>query len=321
MPSLHKSENRRMRESEAIARFFNFSGDASVLTGVGDDAAIVTPPAAARLAISSDTLNEGVHFFAGGDAFYIARKAAAVSLSDMAAMGARPLWMTVALSAASGAEWLARFAAGLKSSSEEYEYAIVGGDLCNGTTVSVTTTVVGVLYGNPLLRSGAQAGDEVWLSGATGEAALAVHYRQKKIPPPAAIADAINHKLDDPTPRLAVAKKISGVASAAIDISDGLAAAAAALSAQSKVNIVLQREKIPVPASLAKLPEARQNTLLLNGGDDYELLFCAPAAAHARLSAVGAYCIGEVLAGEGLAIIGGDGTVLSAGGYEHQFGE
>ncbi|MGI9306162.1 MAG: thiamine-phosphate kinase [Gammaproteobacteria bacterium] len=309
-----------MREREVISRFFNFPA-ASVDAGIGDDAAVLSPPPGARLAASCDTLNEGTHFFSGTDAYFVARKAAAASLSDMAATGARPLWMLVALTAPSGTAWLARFAEGLKSSAAEYEYAIVGGDLCRGDAISITVSVVGAVDGAPLLRGGARAGDDVWISGATGCAAFAAHCRKNNIAPPPQYAAEINAKLDDPVPRLALAQKLAGTASAAVDISDGLAAAAAAVAAQSKVKIIIQQSGVPVPPALSHLPEKLQNEFVLGGGDDYELLFCAPPSARPFLAAENAVCIGAACCGAGAEITGEDGAPVFVRGYEHDFGE
>ena len=318
---LFTNVKRRVLEREIIARFFNFTGDDSVILGVGDDAAILSPPPGTKLAMSSDTLVSGTHFFADASPFFLARKAAAVNLSDMAAMGARPLWMTVSLTTSAGEEWLKQFAAGLADSAADYKYSIVGGDLCRGEITSITAAIVGAVEGPPLLRSTAATGDEVWLSGATGEAAMAVHYRKNNIALPPQFADTITAKLDNPSPRLVLGQKLANVASAAIDISDGLAAAADTIATHSKVHLVLQKNKIPVPAALANLPPVLQNNLILGGGDEYELLFCAPPSAHQTLKKENAFCIGEVQTGTGMTIIDKDGTTIAIQGYEHHFGD
>lgn len=302
-----------------ISRFFNFTGGGSVIAGVGDDAAVLRPPPGEKLAASCDTLIEGRHFFSGADAFYLARKAAAVSLSDMAAVGARPLWMLVALTAPGGKEWFARFAEGLKSSAAEHDYAVVGGDLCRGDLISVTTTVVGAVQ-TPLLRSGARPGDDVWISGALGCAAYAAHCRNNNIAPPPQTAAELDAKLDDPAPRLALGRKLAGVASAAVDISDGLVAAAAAVAEQSKVKIIVRGGAVPVPPALSHLAPALRGEFIFGGGDDYELFFCAPKSAQKKLAAENAICIGEVVAGNGAEITGADGAPVNTCGYEHDFG-
>lgn len=330
-----------MRESEIISRFFNFAADDSVEVSVGDDAAVLVPPPGSRLAFSADTLIEGAHFFSDVDARLLARKSAAVSLSDMAAMGARPLWMTIALSANKDNEWFGKFAEGLKSSAKEFHYAIVGGDLCRAGQVTVTSSVVGEMPDKPLLRSGASVGDEVWLSGATGEAAFAARLRAARhngesananqeageqaeilnFAPSAEHRKLLDQKLDDPSPRVALGQTLTKIASAAIDISDGLIAAASSLSANSKVQIVLQMNSIPVSPALADLPRQLQHQLICGGGDEYELLFCAPAAAHAAARDTGSICIGKVTAGEGAYIQDADGGTIQVCGYEHHFGE
>ena len=305
-----------MRERDVIRRLFNFSADSSVLAGIGDDAAVVLPPPGAALAVSSDTLIEDVHFFSDVDSFLLARKAAAASLSDMAAMGAKPLWMTVALTATSGESWLSRFADGLRSSADEYGYVIIGGDLCRGEKVSVTTTAIGAVSHSPLLRSGAQVGDKVWISGMLGEAALATHYRYHPRSLSKTMSAEVAAKLDNPSPRARLGCELATVASAAIDLSDGLIVAARAIAEQSQVGILLRLNDMPIAPTLQEAPEKLRRQFLLGGGDDYELLFCAPA--NAALPS-GMFCIGEVIAGDSVDIEGGD--VADGHGYEHDFGE
>ena len=309
-----------MRESEIIARFFDFAPGDCAPVGVGDDAAVLLPPPQARLVCSSDSLLEDAHFFADADSFFLARKSAAVSLSDMAATGARPLWMTVALAADKDARWFARFAEGLKSSASEYGYAVVGGDLCRSEKTFITTTVIGALDNPPLLRSGAKSGDDVWISGAPGEAAFAVHCRKHSRAAPQSCLDAANMKLNDPRPRLELGCKLAKIASAATDTSDGLAAAANSVAARSQVKITLQINRAPVPPMLAALPSSLRNELMLNGGDDYELFFCAPKAARRALAEENVFRIGEVSDGAGAEIVDADGAIIQARGYEHDFG-
>ena len=309
-----------MREREVISRFFNFPADGSVAEGPGDDAAVLRPPPGELLAASCDTLIEGRHFFPGADSYYLARKAAAVSLSDMAASGARPLWLLVSLTAPGGAEWFARFAEGLKSSAAEHHYAVVGGDLCGGGLISITTTAVGAVNKTPLLRSGARPGDDVWISGELGCAAYAAHCRKENILPPPEYAAELNAKLDDPSPRLELGQKLAGLASAAVDISDGLSAAAAAVAARSKVRIIVRESAVAVPAALSRLPPELRRRFIFGGGDDYELLFCAPKSARRKLAAENAARIGEAAPGSGAEMTGEDGAPFFEEGYEHDFG-
>ena len=309
-----------MLERDILARHFRFAADDSVLLGIGDDAAVLSPPPGCKLAMSSDSLLEGSHFFADADPFFLARKAAAVSLSDLAAMAARPLWMTVALAAREGESWLQQFAAGLSSSAADYRYAIVGGDLCRSEKVSITTTAVGATEGKWLSRGGAKVGDEVWLSGPTGEAALAAHYKKNKLAPPPEFADVIADKLNNPSPRLDLGNQLAGIATAAVDISDGLVSAAEAIAESSGLRVVLERKKIPTPPSLRALSLDLQNKMMLGGGDDYELLFCAPPSYHRQLSQY-AHCIGETKEGEGAEVVDDSGAPIAVRGYEHDFGE
>lgn len=305
-----------MREREVISRLFDFAKTESVHTGVGDDAAIVSADGK-QLAVSTDSLNEGVHFFFDADPFFLGRKSAAVSLSDMAAMGARPLWMTAALTTSHDSEWMSCFADGLKSSAMEYDYALVGGDLCHGDKTSITTTVIGTIDKAPLLRSGAKVGDEVWISGVLGEAALAVHCRKNNMTSPH--ENEISTRLNNPSPRINLGQKLAKCSSSAMDISDGLLSSAHEVAAQSKVKIILRRDDMPIAPALSELPEELQNRLIFAGGDDYELFFCASPAAHNRIADEKAFCIGEVRAGSGVVVEGVDELPIS--GYEHDFGK
>ena len=321
-----------MKEREIIARFFNFPAGEGVDTGVGDDAAVLSPPAGARLAISTDTLVEGVHFFLDITPDNLARKAAAVSLSDLAAMGARPLWMSVALTAPNSktADWFASFAGGLRASAKEYAYSLIGGDLTTGAVLSVTTSAVGALDKAPLLRSGAKVGDDVWLSGVAGEAALAVAVKNNvQLPPlptlPPKTIEVAEQRLNNPVARTCLGQEIAAVASAAIDLSDGLAAAANAIADASDVRMVLEAAKLPV-GELASLPPPLRLDLMLNGGDDYELLFCAPTKHREFLrhikTAVQIQNIGRVDEGSGVVMQDENGALsMPPKGYEHDFSD
>ena len=297
---------------------------------MGDDAAVLSPPSGARLAISTDTLVEGVHFFADMAPDDLAHKAAAVSLSDLAAMGARPLWMSVSLTvlASKTAGWFASFADGLRASAKEYAYSLIGGDLTTGAVLSVTTSAVGALDKAPLLRGGAKIGDDVWLSGVVGEAALAVAFRKRKIQlPPLSpkTLEIAEQRLSNPVARTCLGQKIAAVANAAIDLSDGLSAAANAIADASGVRMILDAAKLPV-GELASLPPPLRLDLMLNGGDDYELLFCAPTKHREFLRHIGTTAqiqnIGRVEEGSGVVVQDKSGALtMPSKGYEHDFSD
>lgn len=307
-----------MRERGVIGRYFNFAGGGGVVLGVGDDAAVVRG-GGGLLAVSTDTMVAGTHFRKADNPYYLARKAAAVSLSDMAATGAKPLWMTVSLTAGKQARrWFAALARGFASSAKEYDYKIIGGDLTSGGQMQLTTTAIGEVRGKPLTRKGAKPGDDVWLSGTVGDAALAL---QVLSAPP-----VIKQRLHNPTPRVKLGLALAGVASAAIDLSDGLASAACDIAQSSRARLTLEAAVLPVSAAVRKVDAARRLTLMLDGGDDYELLFCA-APRHrkkigARFGGVRVARIGMVTKGAGAYLsLNGKTESLTGRGYEHDFGE
>ena len=309
-----------MREREVIRRFFNFAADASVLTGIGDDAAVLRPPPGLSLVVSTDSLNEGVHFFADASPFLLARKSAAVSLSDMAAMGARPLWLFTALSTAHDVAWIEHFAEGLASSAADFAYTLAGGDLCRADLTTITTTAIGAVK-NPLLRSGAKVGEQVWISGALGEAALAVYARKNGLSLSAETVVQIEKRLHDPIPRLDL--DLHGIASAVMDLSDGLVIAAKTIAEQSHCGMILHANNMPVPPPLSHLSDnALQLQLMLCGGDDYELIFCAPPQKEKTIQSLGAICIGEVTSGGGVKVLNATGWQDGRlGGYAHEFAQ
>ena len=309
-----------MREREIIRKYFNYAAAASIKVGIGDDAAVVANAKNRKLAISTDTLVAGVHFRADDRPFFLARKAAAVSLSDMAAMGARPLWMTVSITFGGGnnaAKWFAAIGKGFADSAREYDYNIIGGDLTRGKQTQITTTAIGSLSGKPLIRGGAKPGDDIWLSGTVGEAALALQMPQ--------VANAnCKTRLHNPSPRLQLGMALVGVASAAVDLSDGLACGLCDIAQSSGARLVADSDMLPLSAALCKVGAARRLRLMLDGGDDYELLFCAAASKRKVISknfgGVSVVRIGVVGKGRGAYLQTGDKQEsLSGRGYEHNF--
>ncbi len=260
---------------------------ADVLLGIGDDCAILMPPKGKRLALSTDTLVAGVHFFANTEPYLIGYKALAVNLSDLAAMGAKPLWYSMALTLPNADAHFAReLTRGMHTLSVEYDIALIGGDTTRGP-LAITITVIGALdpgVGSAsvaLKRSGAQIGDGVYVSGTLGDAAGALKLRTDGKIEPIWLAQ----RLDQPTPRVALGLALHGIASSAIDVSDGLVADLSHICRQSGCSATLHAERLPISHELViahGLPSAWQYAL--GGGDDYELLFTAAPQHEAALT-------------------------------------
>ena len=307
-------------EHEIIRRYFAFAGGHGVRVGVGDDAAITRPPAGKNLAISTDTLNTGVHFFPNINAAELARLAATASLSDMAAMAAKPLWLTAALATPpQPRRWFAGFARGLRQAAKQHGCAVVGGDLTRASALSVCITAIGVCDDKPPTRGGARVGDEVWVSGRLGARAHWVGAATRQLPAPPRRAPL-------PTARVALGLALRGLAVAAIDLSDDLISCAKIIAAQSGAQLRLQASRVPAAAGLAKLPAADYWQCLLAGGEDYELLFVAPRARHNAVAALATRavplaCIGVVARGRGVKLIAANGKTMPPPppAYEHQF--
>ncbi len=319
-------------EFALISRHFRRPGvgqPTPVVLGVGDDCALLQPTAGHQLAISSDMLVEGRHFFPHTDPESLGHKALAVNLSDLAAMGARPLGFTLALALpALDDAWLTAFARGLFALADTHACPLVGGDTTRGP-LNICITVFGeLLPGRALRRDAAQPGDDLWLSGRTGEARLALAHRQGlpwATALPAAALIEPDARLDRPTPRLALGSALAGVAHAALDVSDGLAGDLGHILRASGLGAEIDWAALPMAPSLVSLPLAQQQECLLHGGDDYELLVtAAPAAreqmqAAARRSGTPLHRIGRLLATPGLHLIDTQGQrqPLAMRGHDH----
>jgi len=259
-------------EFDLIDRYFRDAAARrdDVLLGVGDDGALLCPKAGFDLVMVTDTLVEGTHFKAGASPRSIGHRALAVNLSDLAAMGATPAWALLALTLPATEEsWIKEFADGFLGLARQHDLALVGGDTTRGP-LSVTVQAIGyVPHGRGLRRSGARVGDVVWVSGTLGDAAAGLHDSN----------DYLRQRFDYPRPRIALGESLLEVASAAMDVSDGLLADLAKLTAASGVGATLEIESLPLSKELLGkkgLDEARR--LALTGGDDYELLFTMPPA-------------------------------------------
>jgi len=323
-------------EFDLIRRHFQRLGHpstAGVALGIGDDCALLVPRAGHQLAVSTDMLVEGRHFLPGADPAALGHKALAVNLSDLAAMGARPLGFTLALALPDANErWLAAFASGMFALADAHACPLVGGDTTRGP-LNLCITVFGELPpGHALRRDAAQAGDDLFLSGRTGEARLALALLRGEAWALEALgSDArqtlpdLRLRMDRPTPRLALGQALAGMAHAAIDVSDGLTGDLGHILSASHLGAEICMDSLPVAPALRRLPPAQQADCLLHGGDDYELLFTAAPdkreaiEAAARDSATSVTRIGCLTATPGLWAVqaGGERRAVPSRGFDH----
>lgn len=263
-------------EFELIARHFTRPVRHTVL-GVGDDGAVVRPAPGTDLVVTTDMLVAGTHFLPDAEPEALGWKALAVNLSDLAAMGAQPRWAVVAAALPAADEaWIAAFARGFFACAEAFQVDVIGGDTTRGP-LNLAPTVFGeVPQGRALTRAGAQAGDDLWVSGTPGLAALGLAHRQGKVSLRGTAIAACLAALDRPQPRVALGLALRGLATAAIDVSDGLLADLGHILERSALAADIEFDCLPRAAleTCADAAPARQS--LLAGGDDYELAFAAP---------------------------------------------
>ena len=294
-----------------------------VVLGIGDDAAVLRLPPGHDLVVTSDTLVAGVHFPADTAPADLGWKSLAVNLSDLAAMAATPAWCTLAMTLPdAGADFVDAFLDGFLELADEHGVSLVGGDTTSGP-LSITVTAHGLVpAGAALRRDGARAGDEVWVTGTLGDAAGALAQWRARGP----FSAKLRHRLDRPTPRVAAGVALRGLATAGIDLSDGLAADLGHVLKASGVGARLDLGRLPTSRTLADhFDEARRWPLQLAGGDDYELCFTAPASAALEIEQALAQCdltatvIGEIHAGDGLALVTPEGEdyALAQAGFQH----
>ena len=287
--------------------------------GIGDDCALMTPAAGKQIAISSDMLVEDRHFFAGADARMLGHKSLAVNLSDLAAMGARPVAFTLALALPQAERaWLAGFAEGLFALADAFGCELIGGDTTKGP-LNICITVFGELApGQALRRSAAVAGDDIWVSGTLGDARLALAgYRVEQELAPADLLMA-GVRMHTPTPRVALGCALAeaGLAHAAIDISDGLVGDLGHILKASRVGATLDVDALPAGPVLARQETSLRRRYTAAGGDDYELCFTAPPSAREAIAALAASCgtpvtrVGRVEAQSGLRLVDAAGLPL-----------
>lgn len=294
-------------EFQIIQRFFALGNDdPDVLLDIGDDAAVVQP--SGPLALVTDTLVEGVHFSSQTAADVVGYRTLAVNLSDLAAMGAQPRWCTLALTIPDSNEgWLEGFTSGFFRLAKIYGVSLVGGDLTRGP-LSTTLHLIGAVGdGAFLTRGGGQVGDDIYVTGSLGDAAAGLVLIDDGVADESDAHRALAERFSRPLPRIAAGRALVGLASAAIDVSDGLLADLGHLCKSSGCGAVIDVENLPFSVEmLALFPPQTAQAYALNGGDDYELCFTAPAEKADEVKAVlgvaetTVHRIGELVAGEGV---------------------
>ena len=315
-----------MTEFDLIKHYFSRPTQRAALSG-GDDCALIDPTPGMQLVISSDMLVEGRHFFADVSPFSLGHKALAVNLSDLAACGATPVAFTLALSLPSiDPAWLQAFSNGLYALADAHGCELIGGDTTRGP-LNICITVFGeVPRGKALLRSGAQVGDDIYVSGTLGDARLALDALQGHIALPAEVLATARLRLEQPTPRVALGTALRGIGTSAIDVSDGLAGDLAHILKASGVGATVHTDStMNLIASCARFDWARgeldaqkQLETVFSGGDDYELAFTAPPSARSAVHAASASSqtpvtrIGVIEARPGLRLVDGNGQLVEA---------
>lgn len=294
-----------------------------VVLGIGDDCALVEGKSDQQIAITVDTLVEGIHFLPDVDPESLGYKSLAVSLSDLAAMGATPAWFTLALTLPEINEpWLAGFAKGLSNLANNHKVALIGGDTTRGP-LSITVQVHGFVKAEQALRrSGAQHGDGIYVSGTLGDAGAGLKLKQHKLSPGLNNAQAesfLYQRLERPTPRLKLGHDLLGIASAAIDISDGLIADLGHILDKSSVGAKINLETLPISSQLMTLVSRYEaEKLALYSGDDYELCFTVPAEKEGELSTMPCTKIGMITDSDLITFMrNGQQIELTGTGYEH----
>ncbi|WP_180082637.1 thiamine-phosphate kinase [Acinetobacter sp. YH12201] len=254
-----------MAEFSIIDTYFNRQTSASVDLGVGDDSALLTPPPQQQLVICADTLVAGRHFPLDTNPHAIGWKSVAVNLSDIAAMGAKPHSILLALSLPQiDHDWLKGFSQGLYDCCDQFGVSLIGGDTTQSPHLTISVTALGwIETGKAITRSGAQVGDYVCVSSTVGDAAFALHN----------LGHSLQKRLDYPTPRCQLGQQLKGLASSMIDVSDGLAQDLGHILKASKVGAILELSQLPISPDLQNLTQEQQWQYALAGGDDYELCF------------------------------------------------
>ncbi|MGH8112165.1 MAG: thiamine-phosphate kinase [Rhodanobacteraceae bacterium] len=302
---------------------------ADVDLGIGDDAALLDVPAGLQLVACTDTMVAGVHFPVGTAPEDVGWKSLAVNLSDLAAMGATPAWALLALTLPrADAGFVESFAEGFAALARRHDVALVGGDTTQGP-LTVTVTALGTVpVGAALRRDGAKAGDALFVTGTLGDAAGALKIGDRRPGTGDRMKDhtALLARLNRPEPRIAAGLALRGIASACVDVSDGMLADLGHVCDASHVAAEVNADALPIsPALAAMFDRTASRSFALSGGDDYELCFSVPAAHEAEVagaldrSGCGATRIGRIVAGSGVRVVDAGGHAVSAphAGWEH----
>jgi thiamine-monophosphate kinase len=310
------SHSRPPGEFDLVERFFKTgadslrtSADSAIALGIGDDCALIKTSVNEEIAITSDMLVEGRHFFAGTDPELLARKALAVNLSDLAAMGARPLGFTLAIAIPKVDEaWLKSFSKGLFAAAQEYSCPLIGGDTTAGPLTISITAFGNLPSGKAIRRSGAKVGDEIWVSGSIGDARLTLAALRHEMNLPREDLQQIEHRMHQPSPRVELGMQLRDIASAALDVSDGLLGDLSHILLHSQVDAQVDLGKIPKSSTLQKQDISIQNLFAACGGDDYELCFTAHPSQREKIQAISKSLnlpitlIGKILTREGIEV-------------------
>ena len=317
-------------EFELIKQHFTYAAPRTLL-GVGDDAALIKPARGQVLAVAADMLVGGRHFFMNADPAAVGHKALAVNLSDMAAMGAVPRWATLGIALPrADARWVAAMSKGFMKLARRHGVDLIGGDTTRGP-LNLCVQIIGEVPARQALRrDGAKPGDDIWVSGTLGDAALAVAARTQRIKLKPAERKLAQQRLDWPVPRIALGVALRGVARSAIDVSDGLLADLGHICERSGVAAVVAIERLPVSPLMRRYREApAARAALLGGGDDYELCFTAALAKRAAVERAASRTrtrvtrIGCVIRAPedacSVVVVDGDGLPVAAGqkGFDH----
>ena len=317
-----------LSEFDLIKKFFVRNRPGHAVLGIGDDCALLAPTPGQQMAISSDLLVEGRHFFRGANPRLLGHKCLAVNLSDLAAMGAKPLAFTLALALPrADPHWLAEFSAGLFALADAHGCELVGGDTTKGP-LAINITIFGELApGQALRRAAAVAGDDLWISGTLGDARLALAAYQNDYALDADSLHTAGLRMHAPTPRIALGRALAegGLAHAALDISDGLVGDLGHILAASGVGATLDLDALPAGPVLAAQARSLRHRFTLAGGDDYELCFTAAPGQRTAITAAGQATatlvtrVGTIDAQAGLRLVDAAGAPLQldVAGFDH----
>jgi thiamine-monophosphate kinase len=276
----------KLGEFDLIWRFFKAGSESmaqtqinQVLLGIGDDCALLQPDPTQSIAVTSDMLVEGRHFFANANPEWLGHKALAVNLSDLAAMGAKPVGFTLALALPhADASWLAQFSQGLFRLAQRWKCPLIGGDTTQGPLTICITALGHVPAGAAIKRSGAKVGDDIWVSGTLGDARLALGALRNEWPLDPSSLEAILPRMHEPEPRITLGMQLRGIASSALDVSDGLLGDLGHILKASQVNAEVLIDQLPTSRTVAAQTEQLRRKCVAKGGDDYELCFTAPTS-------------------------------------------